>query len=315
MKVRYFPDVDLPAESRPVATLGNFDGVHLGHQRAMSLLGERAAVRKAPAVAITFEPHPVSVVRPEQAPRRILTPSQKEEVLASLGMLDLLVIIHFTKEFSRISAQAFVKRVLVDKLRVSELVLGANFRFGRGRSGDMDSLRKLGAEYGFVVHQVDAAMYEGEMVSSSRIRACVQAGDVESAADMMGRAYFCEGLVGRGDGRGRLMGFPTANIRVESDVLVENGVYVTTARLAEASFPGMTHVGRRPTFGLDERTVETHLFDFDREIYDQPVRLNFHHRIRGTVRFESADALQEQLKQDEEQARAFFRGPGRNLVL
>jgi riboflavin kinase/FMN adenylyltransferase len=313
MRVSYYPEVDLPRGSRPAVTLGNFDGVHLGHQRAVALLESRARALGAPSVAVTFEPHPVSVLRPDNAPKRILTPKLKQELLASLG-LDHLVVVHFTREFSQISAEEFVARVLVEKLRAAELVLGANFRFGHGRTGDLQSLRELGESFGFVVHQVDAAEYRGQMISSSRIRQSLKDGLVDEAAKMLGRPYFFEGEVVRGDGRGRTMGFPTANIRVDGDVLVGDGVYVTEAAIAGTTYQGMTHVGRRPTFGLEERTVETHLFDFDRSIYGEALRLFFHRRIRGTVAFSSAEALESQLRRDREEVLRFFRDPGRNLV-
>jgi riboflavin kinase / FMN adenylyltransferase len=315
MRVSYYPEVVLPPRSRPAVTLGNFDGVHLGHQRAVALLEERARALGSPSVAVTFEPHPVSVLRPENAPKRILTPKLKQEVLASLG-LDELVIIHFTREFSQVSAKEFVDRVLVGKLRAAELVLGGNFRFGHGRTGDVQSLRELGESYGFVVHQVEASEYRNQVISSSRIRQSLKDGAVDEAAAMLGRPYFFEGTIVRGDGRGRSMGFPTANIKVDGDVLAGDGVYVTEADLVGATgtrHRGMTHVGRRPTFGLEERTVETHLFDFDRDIYEATIRLHFHRRIRGTVAFSSADALMEQLRRDREEARRFFREPSGTL--
>ena len=317
MRVSYYPDVDLRGSARPAVTLGNFDGVHLGHQRAFALLEERARKLQAPSVAVTFEPHPVSVLRPEHAPKRILTPKLKQELIAAHS-IDHLVVIHFTQEFSRIPAEEFVRLVLVEKLQVAELVLGANFRFGRGREGHLESLRKLGEKFGFVVHQVEAAEHKGEIISSSRIRRSLEEGAVDEAAAMLGRPYFCEGDVVRGDGRGKLMGFPTANLKVDGDLLMADGVYVTEATVAGATVPGMAHVGRRPTFGLEERTVETHLFDFDRDVYDARIRLHFHHRIRGTVRFSSADALQEQLRLDREEAQSFLRAlrtRRRNLVV
>ncbi len=318
MRVSYYPDVDLRGSARPAVTLGNFDGVHLGHQRAFALLRERARELQAPSVAVTFEPHPVSVLRPERAPKRILTAKAKQEVIAAHS-IDYLVVIHFTQEFSRITAEEFVSRVLVSKLQAAELVLGADFRFGHGREGDLESLRKLGERFGFVVHRVEAEAHKGEVISSSRIRRCLEEGAVDEAAAMLGRPYFFEGVVVRGDGRGKLMGFPTANLRVDGDVLVSDGVYVTEAILAGATVPGMTHVGRRPTFGLEERTVETHLFDFDRDLYEARIGIHFHHRIRGTVKFSSAEALQEQLRLDREVAQAYLRDlrdrRGGNLVV
>ena len=318
MRICYFPDVDLPENARPVLTLGNFDGVHLGHQKAMDLVKVRAKALSCPAVAValTFEPHPVSVLRPEKAPKRILTPALKQQVIGEMD-LDLLVIVHFTKEFSRVGPEEFVEQVLVEKLRVRELVLGENFRFGRGRSGDLDALRKLGERYGFVVHQLEASIHKGAMISSSRIRETLRGGQVDEAGAMLGRPFFVEGEVIEGDGRGRLMGFPTANIKMDGDLLLDDGVYVTDAVIDAGNdrFAGMTHVGRRPTFGLEERMVETHLFDFDRQIYGAKVRLYFHCRVRGTVAFDSAEALKQQLERDREAARAFFRDTGRNLVV
>ena len=316
MRICYFPDVDLPENARPVLTLGNFDGVHLGHQKAMDLVKVRAKALSCPAVALTFEPHPVSVLRPEKAPKRILTPALKQQVIGEMD-LDLLVIVHFTKEFSRVGPEEFVEQVLVEKLRVRELVLGENFRFGRGRSGDLDALRKLGERYGFVVHQLEASIHKGAMISSSRIRETLRGGQVDEAGAMLGRPFFVEGEVIEGDGRGRLMGFPTANIKMDGDLLLDDGVYVTDAVIDAGNdrFAGMTHVGRRPTFGLEERMVETHLFDFDRQIYGAKVRLYFHCRDRGTVAFDSAEALKQQLERDREAARAFFRDTGRNLVV
>jgi len=314
MKVYDYPNVDLPEGSRPVVTLGNFDGVHRGHQRAMALLTERARDLHVPAVAVTFEPHPVSVLRPEQAPERILTPALKVELLAE-QRIDLLVVIHFTPDFSLIEPEAFVEDVLVEKLRASELVLGGNFRFGRGRAGDLERLRALGERFGFIVHEVEASSHRGSMISSSRIRETLADGDVEEAASMLGRPFFLTGTVVAGDGRGKPMGFPTANIETTCDILVGDGVFVTEAQVDGKMVHGMTHVGRRPTFGLDERTVETHLFDFDTDIYGAETRLYFHRRVRGTVAFGSAEQLKEQLERDREQAQRFFRARGRNLVL
>ena len=314
MRICYFPDVDLPEHVSPVLTLGNFDGVHLGHQKAMDLVKVRAKALSCPAAALTFEPHPVSVLRPEKAPKRILTPALKQEVIGKMG-LDFLVIIHFTKEFSRIGPEDFVEQVLVKDLRVRELVLGENFRFGRGRSGDLKALRKLGERHGFFVHQLEASIHKGAMISSSRIRESLRAGQVDEAGAMLGRPFFIEGEVVEGDGRGRSMGFPTANIKMDGDLLLDDGVYITDAVVDTDRFAGMTHVGRRPTFGLEERMVETHLFDFDRQIYGSKVRLYFHRRVRGTVTFDSAEALRAQLERDQEAARAFFRDTGRNLVV
>ena len=314
MKVSFYPEVDLDPARRPVVTLGNFDGVHLGHQYIMKRLVERAAALGVPAVAVTFEPHPISVLRPDVAPKRILTPDQKREVLGEMG-IDLLAIIEFTLEFSRKEPEVFIREVLSEKLRAQELVLGTNFRFGRARAGDLETLRSLGGTFGFQVRRVDPALSEGEMISSSRIREALSEGRAGEAAAMLGRPYFVEGEVVRGDGRGRGMGFPTANVSVVGDVLVADGVYATSARLQNRTYRGMAHVGQRPTFGLSTTAVETHLFDFSGEIYGRPLRLFFHRRLRETIAFDGPEALGRQLAKDRDQAGAFFRGSGRSLVL
>ncbi len=314
MKVSTYPDVSLPSGARPAVTLGNFDGVHRGHQSIMAELMERARDLGSVSVAITFEPHPISVLRPEAAPRRIQTPEQKQEALGEVGV-DHLLIVPFTIEFSKMGPDEFVRTVVVEKLHAAELVLGSNFRFGHGRSGDLDTLRALGRDSDFVVREVEPAGFDEEMISSSRIRRVLANGDLRHAADMLGRPYFVDGEVVRGDGRGRLIGFHTANLDLTGALLVDDGVYVTSATLGDQVCRGMTHVGSRPTFGLDSRTVETHLFDFSKEIYGDSLRLYFHERIRGTVTFQGPEELRKQLEFDREQALEFFRGPGRNLML
>lgn len=314
MKVSAYQDVSFPTGTRPAVTLGNFDGVHIGHQSIMAQLKLRARDLSAPSVAITFEPHPMSVLRPEAAPRRIHTPQQKQEALARLGM-DYLVIVPFTVAFSRMEPAEFVRDVLVGKLHAAELVLGANFRFGHGRTGDLETLRSFGREYDFVVREVPPALLDGEMISSSRVRRVLSEGAVGMASTMLGRPYFVDGKVVKGDGRGRLIGFHTANLELAGALLVDDGVYVTSARVGGSLYHGMSHVGSRPTFGLDNRTVETHLFDFSEEIYGEWVRLHFHERMRGTVAFRGPDELRRQLNSDRETALEFFRDPGRNLVL
>ncbi len=314
MNVSFYPEVDLASNQRPAVTLGNFDGVHLGHQRIMKLLVERGEKLSAPTVAVTFEPHPINVLRPDMAPKHILTPEQKRELLGETG-IDLLLIIEFTLEFSHQEPEAFVREVLYEKLHASELVLGVNFRFGRSRAGDLDTLRSFGSRFDFEVRRVEPALDDDEIISSSRIRRALAGGAVTVAAAMLGRPYFVDGNVVKGDGRGKGLGFPTANLALAGDPLVADGVYATSARLGGSVHQGMSHVGRRPTFGIERRSVETHLFDFSEEVYDAPIRLFFHERLRETIAFEGPEALKQQLARDQEDAWAFFRGPGRNLVL
>jgi riboflavin kinase/FMN adenylyltransferase len=314
MNVNFYPEVDLASNERPAVTLGNFDGVHLGHQRIMKLLVQRGEKLSVPTVAVTFEPHPISVLRPDMAPKRILTLEQKSELLGETG-IDLLLIIEFTLELSHQEPEAFVREVLYEKLHASELVLGMNFRFGRGRTGDLDTLRSFGGTFDFEVRRVAPALDEDEIISSSRIRRVLADGAVTTAAAMLGRPYFVDGKVVKGDGRGKGLGFPTANLALVGDLVVADGVYATSARLGGGVHQGMSHVGRRPTFGIERRSVETHIFDFSEEVYDAPIRLFFHERLRETIAFDGPEALKQQLARDQEDARAFFRGPGRDLVL
>jgi riboflavin kinase/FMN adenylyltransferase len=277
-------------------------------------LKARAQALKTLSLAVTFEPHPISVLRPEAAPRRIQTPEQKQETLETLG-IEYLLVIPFTAEFSMMAPEVFVREVIVRKLHAAELVLGTNFRFGRNRTGDLETLRSFGRELDFTVLEVEPAVAGGEMISSSRVRRVLGDGDAETAASMLGRPYFVDGEVVKGDGRGRLIGFHTANLDLSNTLLVDDGVYVTSARLEDRLYQGMSHVGRRPTFGLDTRTVETHLFGFSREIYGEWVRLYFHRRIRGTMAFGGAQELRRQLEADRERALEFFRDPEWNLML
>ncbi len=310
MQVSTYPKAEIAAGARPVVTLGNFDGVHLGHQRLIHAVVDLAGVTGGPSIAVTFEPHPVSVLRPEAAPKRIITPEQKQELIAALGV-DLLVVIPFTPELSRKEPAEFVHQVLVEKLRAAEVILGGNFRFGRQRAGDLATLRELGEKEGFRVREIAPTFHEGRLISSSAIRAALVEAKVQEAAAMLGRPYFVDGRVVPGDGRGAQIGFPTANLELTDDLLLSDGVYVTSARLGETGgaysvHSGMSHIGRRPTFGIETRAVETHLFDFSGEIYGRDLRLFFHQRLRGTVAFESGEALRRQLARDQEQARAFF---------
>jgi len=314
MKVCFYPELNLDSPDRPVVTLGNFDGVHVGHQRIVKELVERGAALHAPTVAVTFEPHPISVLRPDVAPKRILTPEQKREILGGMG-IDFLWVVEFTLEFSHKNPEEFIREMFFEKLHPSELVLGANFRFGHDRAGDLETLKSLGGRFGFEVRPVEPALSDGEWISSSRIRQALAGGKATQAAAMLGRPYFVDGTVVEGDGRGKEMGFPTANVDVVGDVLLADGVYATSARLDGRLYRGMAHIGQRPTFGLSRRIVETHLFDFSEEVYQKPLRLLFHQRLRDTIAFEGQEALRKQLVKDRDDAQAFFRGSGRSLVL
>ncbi len=303
---------DLPRGG--IATIGNFDGVHLGHRRILEKVVERAREADRPSVVLTFEPHPLSVLRPDHAPRRLQTLRQKGEALEAIGIENLLVI-PFTRDFSLTEPEEFVRSILRDRLAVSEVYLGSHFAFGRGKRGDIALLSRMGAECGFLASSVAEAVFEGEPISSTRIRRAIARGDVTSANAMLGREYEIDGLVARGDKVGRRIGYPTINLEPENELHPADGVYVTQIyiRSFDRRFDCVTNIGRRPTVYEDFATViETFVLDFSANVYGERVRLFFFDRLREERRFPSVTALSEQIGRDIETTREFFarRGTG-----
>ena len=292
-----------------VITVGTFDGVHRGHWQVLELVRERARAIGGPGVLVTFDPHPLRIVRPESAPPLLTTPVEKSEILAESG-LQYAVFVRFTHELSQLSPEEFVRDVLMARLRPAELVIGYDHGFGKGRSGDVDTLRRLGAEAGFAVHVVEPVESDGAPISSSRIRAAVQAGDMRAAAAGLGRPYSLRGVVVRGDGRGRHLGFPTANIQVrESDKLMPlAGVYAVRGVLRSGPVDGVLHLGPRPTFPGAPPTIELHLFDFDRDLYGEVVRVDFVERLRDIHPFSNIPDLIAAIEDDVAEARRRLKG-------
>ncbi|HET7631272.1 MAG TPA: bifunctional riboflavin kinase/FAD synthetase [Gemmatimonadaceae bacterium] len=288
-----------------VATVGTFDGVHLGHQHVLERLRTRAAALRLPTLVVTFEPHPLEIVRPADAPQRLTVREEKLLALAACG-IDYVAEIPFTPTFRKLSAEQFLCEVLVARYRVQALLIGYDHGFGRGREGDAELVRQVGAREGFLVDVVDAVeLASGGRLSSSAIRAAVSAGDLATAARGLGRPYEVAGRVTAGDGRGRLLGFPTLNVRVLSPrkLLPPLGVYAVQVNGAAGRFGGMVNLGPRPTFGDEHTTLEAHLFGASGDWYGQPVGVEFVARLRDTMKFSGADALVAQLKIDAENAR------------
>lgn len=308
------PALPVTAEGTAV-TVGTFDGVHRGHWAVIRALKRRARRRGARSVLLTFEPHPLRVVRPDAAPSLLTTAAEKKQLLAESG-LDCAVFFRFTSEIARYSPRRFVEEILVDHLQLTELVVGYDHGLGRGRSGDVETLRGLGDEIGFAVHVVPAVAWAGSPVSSTRIRDALLDGAVGDAAEGLGRPYSAEGVVIRGEGRGRALGVPTANIRVGrvNKLLPRPGVYAVQAILGgehgPRPRPGVLHLGPRPTFQGAAPSLEVHLLDFDGELYGTSVRVEFCERLRGVISFDSADALVEQIGRDIEDAGRIFDGGG-----
>ena len=291
---------------QPVLALGNFDGVHRGHRKILDRVCRAASERASTSVIMTFEPHPPRVVRPDKAPPLLMTTAQKLEAAAEAGIQGA-AIVRFTLELSHWDPETFVERVLVDWLRVADVWVGANFLFGHDRSGSYSLLRTLGARYGFRAEKIDPIRYKDFVVSSTRIRRLVGEGRVDEAGALLGHQYFIDGEVQAGDRRGRTIGFPTANLATDNELLPPHGVYATTARINGVAWPSVTNIGVRPTIDSSgQRTVETHIFDFDGDLYGRRLRLGFVQQLREERRFESLEALRGQIANDCERARLLF---------
>jgi riboflavin kinase/FMN adenylyltransferase len=304
--IAHFPEDPPPRWHNPVLALGNFDGLHRGHSKIIDRVRRRAGERGGTPAAMTFDPHPPRVVRPDKAPALLMTTEQRLEALARAGMQGLAVV-RFTREMSLWDPEMFVRTVLVEWLRVVEVWVGANFLFGHDRAGTFTVLRALGARYGFRAEKIDAVRYKDFVVSSTRIRRLVAEGRVDEAGALLGHHYFIDGVVVAGAARGRELGFPTANLQTTNELLPPSGVYATMAAINGIAYPSVTNVGMRPTFGdVDRIQVETHLLDLSRDLYDARVRLSFVQRLRDERAFPDVDALRAQIEADCRAARRLF---------
>ena len=306
LQIIHFPDDPSPRWHQPVLALGNFDGLHRGHMKIIDRVRRRAGERGGTPAAMTFDPHPSRVLRPDKAPPLLMTKEQKLEALGRAGMQGVAVL-RFTRELSSWDPEQFVRTVLVEWLHVAEVWVGANFLFGHDRAGTFTVLRSLGARYGFRAEKIDPVRYKEFVVSSTRIRRLVSEGRVDEAAALLGHHFFVDGSVTRGAGRGRGIGFPTANVCSDNELLPPAGVYATLVTIDGVVHPSITNVGMRPTFGdVDRLTIETHLFDFARDIYGQRLRLSFVQRLRDERAFPDVDALRAQIEADCRSAQRLF---------
>jgi len=293
-----------PPDSAPSAVaLGAFDGIHLGHRAILGTAVTQARHDELRALACTFDRHPMEVLQPDRAPLPITTLEERLELIAETG-IDTTVVIPFTPAVAGIEAQTFVRDVLVGTLKAREIVVGFNHRFGRGARGDAKLLEALAATLGFRAHIVPALLVDGVAVSSSEIRAALQRGDLPDAARLLGRPYSIRGEVVRGAGRGRTLGFPTANVKTDRPLGLPVGVYVCRLTVGGRQHQAVVNVGFRPTFGETELAVEAHVLDFTGNLYDERVTLTFVRRLREERKFPSVDALREQIALDVAAARA-----------
>ncbi len=295
---------------RPVLTTGTFDGVHLGHQTILQRLKEVAQREEGQSTLFTFYPHPRMVLHPHDNDLKLLnTQKEKTELLEAAG-LDHLVVVPFSRTFSRMHALDFVRDTLVDQLRIHSMVIGYDHRFGRNREGDIGLLRQLGEAYDFSVEEIPAQEIDHVKVSSTKVRDALLKGDVKTAAEQLGYTYSLSGVVVKGDQRGRTIGFPTANIGGIDPfkLLPANGVYAVNVTLNDGLFRGMMNIGVRPTVegGGGERSVEVNIFDLDRDLYGEPINVRLRHRLRDEVRFDGLDALKAQLLKDRDHAESLL---------
>ncbi|MDB4947359.1 MAG: riboflavin biosynthesis protein RibF [Gemmatimonadetes bacterium] len=292
-----------------VVTVGTFDGVHLGHRQVLQEIARRAEGTGRRSVLVTFHPHPLRIVRPEMAPPSLTTLAEKKEILAGSG-LEYVVFVPFTPVLQQYPARRFVEEILIGRVDMRELVIGYDHGFGRGREGGVETLRSIGAEIGFDVDVVEAVHVDGGPVASSRIRALLAEGQVETAARLLGRGYWLDGEVVQGERRGRELGFPTANVRIEDPhkMLPKEGVYAAWGWVRGERLPGLLHLGPRPTFAGFAPTVELHLLDWSGDVYGERIRIEVAAHLRGIARFDSVDALIAAMRGDEAAGRAYFRG-------
>jgi riboflavin kinase/FMN adenylyltransferase len=302
-----WPDAAHLAAHANAITIGNFDGVHLGHQAMLARLRARAASVGGSPTVLTFEPHPREIFTPDSAPTRLTSLREKLEILRGLGVAHVHVC-RFTRAFAALTAQEFVRRILVDGLRARYVLVGDDFRFGARRAGDFALLRQLGEQHGFeaeALHTVEAA---GQRASSTAVRDALAAGDMAMAAQLLGRPYSISGRVVGGDRLGRRIGYPTANIQIKHNRPPVKGIFAVRVQGLEVpDWPGVASLGTRPTVHADGKpTLEVHLFDFDRSIYRAHLRVDFLHKLRDEAKFPSLEALIAQIDRDAAQARGLL---------
>jgi riboflavin kinase/FMN adenylyltransferase len=306
MHTIHFPEDPRPSWLvHPVLALGNFDGLHRGHLKIIERVKRGAVEQGGTPMAMTFDPHPPRVVRPDKAPPLLMTKAQRLDALHRAG-IECVAVVRFTRELSQWDPETFVRTVLVEWLRISKVWVGANFLFGHGRSGNFSVLRTLGQRYGFRADKIDPVRYKDFVVSSTRIRRLVSEGRMDEAGALLGHPYYIDGEVAHGRGRGREIGVPTANLATANELIPPHGVYATTMTVDGIIHAGITNVGVRPTFGETDGAIETHLLGYTGDLYGQHVRLSFVQRLRDERRFPDVDALRAQIQADQRRAERLF---------
>ena len=294
----------------PVLTLGNFDGVHLGHQAIFKKVIERTREINGTSIVFTFEPHPLKVLAPERSPRMLNTFHGKMKLLAAAG-IEIVICANFTRTFAEQHPEDFARDVLFKQIGVREVYVGYDYAFGKGREGSIESLKEMGRTFGFEVGVVEAVQVNDIVVSSSVIRDLISAGSVEEAAGLLGRRYAVEGEVVHGSHRGQTLGFPTANLKIANELIPAHGVYAVLAQVEYQTIKGVASIGVRPTFDAGPVSIEVYLFDFHEGLYGKEIEVQFVKRLRGEEKFSNAGALVQQIRKDVQDA---SRGPTKSLI-
>ena len=314
--MKIFHGTDNAAISRgTVLTLGVFDGLHLGHQKIMETVVSRAKAVGAIPTAITFDPHPRAVLFPDSAPPLLQTLDQRLANFEFLG-IEQAIVIGFNKDFAAQDAEIFLRDIAHERLQAKEVYLGEGFAFGKNRGGNIELLKKMSVELGFYADEISEISLRGQRISSSKIRRLLADGKVNLVRRMLGRPYGIEGQIVRGDQRGRTIGFPTANLKPRNRVVPKFGVYATATLIKNEWRRSITNVGVRPTFDGDkEPSIETHIFDFDGDLYGEVLRVRFLHRLRDERKFNGINELKAQIQKDSNRAQLYFRRQGVNNML
>jgi riboflavin kinase/FMN adenylyltransferase len=289
----------------PVLTIGNYDGLHLGHRRIIEKIQEKAFDLNGTSMLMTFHPHPLTILRPDKF-IGLITPLHVKKRLIEEAGIDVLIIIPFTDDFRHVTPEAFVDDLLVKKLGIKGLIVGYDFKFGKEGKGNVEYLASLSTEDGFFFEIQGAITFHGDKVGSNRIRKMIQEGDVGKAALHLDRPYMIEGTVVKGEGRGRTIGFPTINLKTEFPLIPKRGVYITDVDVGGKRYPAVTNIGYNPTFDGQSLTIETYILDFSGDLYDRNIALYFLERVRDEVRFSSVDELKERIWKDVDTAREYF---------
>lgn len=309
-----WPDQISGLENGSCVTIGNFDGVHIGHQRLIARVRDLAAGCGLPSVVVTFEPHPLRFFTGKKTPPFITLYEQRAELIKALG-IDHLLCLEFNQGMADMVPEEFVRRILVDGLKIRELVIGYDYAFGKGRAGNYGLLKELGQKCGFGVEQLEPVMVDQAIVSSTRIRDLVEAGDVWAAKPLLGRFYRVAGTVVHGQNRGgRLLGFPTANVHLSDELFPKTGVYCCWAELDGQIYKAVANIGYNPTFGNEVLSVEVHILDLHEDLYDRQLKVHFVQRLRGERKFSGLEELKTQIGKDIALGRTILALPEARLV-